>query len=216
VRGRFSNAYSENFLMLQLQNILRVDEMPLKTPTIKKLLRQLRPEELIKLAKDRKVRIPERWGKSKIVDTLSTILSVKDVTALLERKTRAKTAEGRGYEMRFRGEELEKKIVSLFESKGFECKKNVRIEGAEFDVIGKKEGGWFENDEWVFVECKNKSKVVPADFKKFLGNFNIFARKRKLDPKEVTGYFYTTGVFDAEITSQARGFPNIKLKRIKI
>jgi hypothetical protein len=91
----------------------------------------------------------------------------------------------------------------------------VRDKGAEFDVIGKKEGGWLSNDKWVFVECKNRPKVTPADFKKFLGNFGIFCRTRKLDDAEVEGFLYTTGVFEPICASQARQFPNIRLKRIK-
>ena len=91
----------------------------------------------------------------------------------------------------------------------------MRTKGAEFDVIAKKEGGWFSSDEWIFVECKNKPKVVSSDFKKFLGNFRIFCKKRKLDEDEVKGFFYTTGVFDPTVITQARKFPNIKLKRIR-
>lgn len=121
----------------------------------------------------------------------------------------------RGYEAQLRGQKLEKKIADTFRKKGFKVRVNVRIKGAEFDVTDKKEGGWFSNDEWGFVECKNKPKVTPADFKKFLGNFRIFCKKRKLDEKEVKRYFYTTGVFDPTVVSQARQFSNIMLKRMR-
>ena len=107
-------------------------------------------------------------------------------------------------------------MASQLRNRGYKCKANVTIPGAEFDVIAKKEGGWFSSDEWIFAECKNKPKVVPVDFKKFLGNFRIFCAKRKVAEEEVEGVFYTTGVFDPIVKKQAREFPNIKLKRVRI
>lgn len=142
-------------------------------------------------------------------------ITAAEVTRAVGKKSRAKTSEARGYEAQLRGQKLEKKVADTFRKKGFKVRVNVRIKGAEFDVTGKKESGWFSNDEWVFVECKNKPKVTPADFKKFLGNFRIFCKKRKLDEKEVKGYFYTTGVFDPTVVSQARQFSNIMLKRMR-
>lgn len=191
--------------------------MPRKTPTVKKLLSQLSKKELLNLAKREKLReIPKSWSKGKIVDALSLYVTASDVTKSVSKKSRAKTAEGRGYEARERGAKLEKKVASLLRNRGYKCKTNVRTPGAEFDVIAVKEGGWFSNDEWIFAECKNKPKVVPADFKKFLGNFRIFCAKRKLAEEEVEGVFYTTGVFDPLVKKQAREFPNIKLKRVRI
>jgi IS1 family transposase len=189
--------------------------MPRRSPTVKKLLAQLSKKELLSLSKKKKIRIPEKWQKSKIVDTLSVYVTATEVTHAIGKKSKAKTSEARGYEAQLRGQKLERKVASSFRKRGFKVRVNVRSKGAEFDVIGKKEGGWFSSDEWVFVECKNKPKVTPADFKKFLGNFRIFCRRRKLDEEEVDGYFYTTGVFDPTAISQARQFSNIKLKRIR-
>ena len=191
--------------------------MPRRLPTVKKYLSQLKKKELLNLAKKRKLRnIPEKWSKAKIVDSLSLYVTVSDVTGMVSTKSRAKTAEGKGYEARERGAKLEQKIADQLRNRGYKCKTNVRTEGAEFDVIAMKEGGWFSSDEWIFAECKNKPKVVPLDFKKFLGNFRIFCKKRRLDEEEVEGIVYTTGIFDPLVKTQAREFPNIKLKRVRI
>lgn len=44
---------------------------------------------------------------------------------------------------------------------------------------------------------------------------NLYIRKNGLDKEHVKGYLYTTGVFDRDVKSQARSFPNIQLKRLK-
>ena len=191
--------------------------MPRRSPTVKKYLSQLKKKELLNLAKKKRLRnIPEKWSKAKIVDALTLYVTVSDVTEMVSKKSKAKTAEGKGYEARERGAKLERKIANQLRNRGYKCKTNVRIKGAEFDIIAKKEGGWFSSDEWIFAECKNKPKVVPSDFKKFLGNFRIFCRKRKLDEEEVDGILYTTGLFDPLVKTQAREFPNVKLKRVRI
>lgn len=189
--------------------------MPSRSPTVKKFLQQLNKKELLNLAKKKKLKVPNKWQKSKIVDALSVYVSSSEVTRAMSKKSKTKTTEARGYEAQLKGIKLEKKVADIFRKKDFNVKVNVRSKGAEFDVIGKKEGGFLSNDEWGFVECKNKPKVVPADFKKFLGNFRIFCRKRRLEEEEVTGYFYTTGVYDPTVVTQARQFPNIKLKRLR-
>ena len=179
-------------------------------------MRNYAKKNFLKLAKKKKAKIPPKWTKSKIVDILSTFVSKKDVDAFLSPNTRAKTMEARGYESRLKGDKLEKKVLVMFSRRGYECRVNVRTKGAEFDVVGRKDGGWFSDDEYVFIECKNKPKVIPADLKKFIGNMNIFMKRKKLDKEDVTGYLVTTGVFDPTVKSQARRFDNIKLKRAKI
>jgi hypothetical protein len=87
--------------------------------------------------------------------------------------------------------------------------------GMEIDVYGCKEGGIFSSDEYIIVECKNKTKVTPEDLKKFIGNMSIFVRRRDLDEEHVQGYLYTTGVFDKDVKNQAR-VSNIQLKRVKL
>lgn len=184
---------------------------------VTKLLSQLSRRELLDLSRKKGLRIPELWSKKKIVETLSVYVKESDVIEVVSQRSKAKTAEGRGYEAKMRGEKLERKVASMLEAEGYECKTNVRIPGAEFDVIGfKREGLVFKKDKWIFVECKNIPKVVPADFKKFLGNFEIFCRKKGLDKEETEGILYTTGVFDPLVKKEAKEFPNIRLKRIKI
>lgn len=189
--------------------------MPRKTPTVKVYLRQLSKEELLKLAKRKKARIPESWTKGKIVENLSTIVSTSDVTKLISKKSKAKTKRELGLESALKGIKLEDRVVKIFARKGFECNKNIRMKGVEIDIVGCKEGGWFSEDEYAIIECKNKPKVIPADFKKFVGSMRLYIRKKGLDPKYVMGYLYTTGIFDKDVKSQARAFPNIQLKRLK-
>jgi len=183
---------------------------------VKTYLRQLKKEELLSLAKRKRVRIPESWTKRKIVETLSTIVSKKDVMKAVSKRPKAKTKEALGYERKLKGITLEDKVVKIFKKKGYECTKNIRLRGAEIDIVGMKKGGWFSDDEYVVIECKNKARVTPADFKKFIGNMNLYIKKKKLNKDNVIGYLYTTGVFDADVKSQARAFPNIKLKRVKL
>lgn len=189
--------------------------MPRKTPTVTVYLRQLSKAELLKLAKKKKVRIPESWTKGKVVENLSTIVSARDVTRLLSKKAKAKTKTELGLKSALKGIRLEDRVMRVFTRKGFECNKNVRMQGVEIDVVGLKKGGFLSDNEYVIIECKNKAKVIPADFKKFVGSMNLYIRKKKLDPQFVRGYLYTTGIFGKDVRSQARAFPNIQLKRLK-
>ena len=45
---------------------------------------------------------------------------------------------------------------------------------------------------------------------------NLLMRKKGLDRDLVRGYLYTTGIFDKDVKSQARAFPKIQLKRVKL
>lgn len=191
--------------------------MPRKIPTVKVYLRQLSKAELLKLAKRKKVRIPESWTKSKIVENLSTVLSASDVTKFVSKKSKAKTKAELGLRSALKGIKLEDRVVRIFTQQGFECNKNIRMKGVEIDVVGFKKGSFWSgtDDEYIIVECKDKAKVIPADFKKFVGSMNFYIRKKKLDPELVKGYLYTTGIFDKDVKSQARAFPNIQLKRLK-
>ena len=179
-------------------------------------LGQLRREELLRIAKSKNIKIPERMSKSAIVQLLSLNISAKDVQAHISTPLKARTEEGKGFERTIKGKQLEEKVASIFKKQGFECETNERIAGAEFDVTGKKKGGFFSDDKWVFVECKNKSSVAPIDFKKFIGNLNVFRTKNKISDENIEGYLYTTGVFDKDTMSQARKFKNITLKRVRL
>lgn len=85
----------------------------------------------------------------------------------------------------------------------------------EIDVVGYKKGGLFSDDKWVIAECKNKAKVTPEDFKKFVGNMSFYISKKGIAKDFVKGYLFTTGVFDTDTKSQARHFRSIQLKRLK-
>lgn len=179
-------------------------------------LRQLSKPELFKLALKKKVRIPQNWSKTKIVETLSTIVSASEVTTFISKPTKTKTKEAQGYASALKGKSLEDRVIRLFTTKGYQCEKNIRMAGMEIDVFGVKKGGLFSNDEYVIIECKNKAKVTPEDFKKFVGNMTLLIGKKRLDKEHVRGVLITTGIFDKDTRDQAKLCPNIQLKRVKL
>jgi Holliday junction resolvase-like predicted endonuclease len=189
--------------------------MPRKTPTVTVYLRQLSRAELLRLASNKKVRIPEKWSKGKIVETLSTILSPSDVTQIVSKKPKTKTKEAMGYASALKGKSLEDRVADIFTRQGFQCRKNIRMAGMEIDVVGYKKGSWRTDDAYIIAECKNKAKVNPEDLKKFVGNMNLYINKKGLNKDLVKGYLFTTGVFDKDVRTQARIFRNIQLKRLK-
>jgi Holliday junction resolvase-like predicted endonuclease len=189
--------------------------MPKKTPIVKVYLRQLSRSELFRLASSKKVRIPDDWKKGKIVETLSTVLSPSDVTETVSRTPKTKTKEALGYASALKGKTLEDRVVNVFTKLGFQCVKNVRMAGMEIDVVGHKKGGFLSDEKWVIAECKNKAKVTPEDFKKFVGNMSLYISKKGIDKDFVKGYLFTTGIFDKDTKSQARHFRSIQLKRLK-
>lgn len=204
----------------------------------KNLLKQLDKDELLNLARKKGVKIPESWTKPKIVDTLSTITSQKEVLEMLSKTKRKEIIEEEirlkrrtirdieherklrqkiiGYEATLKGGYFEKKVHSRFARQGFTCELNVRSKGMEFDILGyKDEGTIFKKRRWVFIECKNKPKVTMEDFKKFIGNFSMFKQKHQVKDEDVMGYLATSGIFDPLVKSSTRGYTNIKLMRVK-
>ena len=167
------------------------------------------------MASNKKVRIPEKWSKGKIVETPSTIPSPSDVTQIVTQKPRTKTKEAMGYASALKGKSLEDRAAQILTRQGFQCEKNIRMAGMEIDVVGYKKGGFFSDASYVIAECKNKGKVTPEDFKKFIGNMNLYINKKGLDKNLVKGYLFTTGVFDKDTKAQARIFRSIQLKRLK-
>lgn len=178
--------------------------------TVRKYLRQLRKGELLELAKRKRVRMPKTWRKSKMVDTLwAAKTSQRDVLHLVSRSGTP----------REKGAELEKKVTAYFSRLGYKLDTNIRVEGAEFDVVGWKEvGSWWHGQwqEWVFAECKNKPKVIPQEFHKFIGKFSSFKKRKNLTNEYITAYLITTGVFDPVVKSENRRYSNVKLKRLKV
>ena len=184
------------------------------TPQVTTYLRQLSKEELLKLAKLKKINIPEKWGKSKVVDTLSTVVSASEVKRFVSAKPKVETKKEMGYKSALKGINLEDRVMKVFTKKGFQCTKNIKMRGVEIDIVGFKNGGTWKEDEYVIVECKDRN-VIPADLKKFVGSMNYYISKKGLNKDHVKGYVYTTGVFHRDVKSQVRAFPNMQLKRLK-
>ena len=189
--------------------------------TKKGLIQQLSVKELRELLNKRGLKAPSSWKKRELGEFVNLNFSRKDIESSVKIGTKAISKEAKGYASQLKGIKLEDKILKTFTRQGYTCEKNVRTKRgvrAEFDVTGYKdeEGFWETKRKWVFAECKNKSKVIPSDWKKFLGNFNTFKRRKKIEDENITGYLYTTGLFDPGIRKEARLYPNIQLKRIKL
>jgi bacillopeptidase F (M6 metalloprotease family) len=176
---------------------------------IKKLLMQLRIDELYDLAKERNFKLPEKWKKSEIIDFLSHNITEKEIDQILRKKKEIP---------QLKGSKLEKKVMEKFSEEGFTVRSNVRMKGfAEFDIIGWKDVGFLrKRREWIFVECKNKDRVTPEDWKKFLGNFMTFKKKEEIDDEDMTAYLITTGLFHPEIKKESKKYPNVIIKRIRL
>jgi restriction endonuclease Mrr len=181
---------------------------------VKKYLRQLSVEELLKLAKQKKLQIPESWEKTKIIEHLSLSVTQKEIIKIVSKKTHAITKEGLGYESALSGKTFEDRAMKYLQSKGYKCDKNEHITGAELDIIGIKKTMLGLSEEYVIAECKNLAKVTAAQFKKFIGSKDAYVRRKGWPADKVTGYFFTTGIFDANVKSLARDYPDIILKRI--
>jgi hypothetical protein len=178
---------------------------------IKRLLKQLRDDEVYELAKTKKIKIPEHWKRTIIIDLLANNVSEKEINSILSGKNEISP--------QLKGSVLEKRIMEKFSKDGYTVESNTRVKGfAEFDVIGWKEiGRVFKEKHWVFTECKNKSRVIPEDWKKFLGNFLTFKKKYKLSDtdEKVKAYLITTGLFHPEVKKEGKKYPNVKLLRVK-
>src|SRR5437867_2221945 len=138
------------------------------TNDLKVLLRQLKPVELQKLARQYKFNPKEleRQGKPELVNALALVAKQQDITELLSKHGRV------GMAAAMDGSNFEKRILNYFSSKGYKCEINDRkVPGMEFDVIGKKER-FLDHTQWIIAECKNKPKVTMQDFDKFLGKYH--------------------------------------------
>lgn len=177
---------------------------------VNRLLKQLKDKELSDLLKYKKIKVPESWKRKTIVELLSVNVSERDINQIMKSTKRMSP--------QLKGAVLEKKVMAKFSKMGFKVDSNTRIKGfAEFDVTGWKEvGTLLKSKKWIFVECKNKVRVIPKDWKKFLGNFITFKKRKKIPDENITGYLITTGLFHPEVKKEARRYPNIKLQRLKI
>lgn len=191
--------------------------MPKKTLNIIVILKQLTKPQLLKLATKKKAKIPKSWTKTKIVQTLATITTPKDLKKpkTHEPKTTTKLNTTTLQKNRIKKTNLEDRVAKIFIRKGYECTKNIQTDGIKINILGRKKGNIFTKDKHLIVECKEKSKVTPKDLKKFLANTILFLRRKNLNPDHVQAYIYTTGQFEKEVRTQVKKFPIIKLKRLK-
>lgn len=188
--------------------------MQKRNPSVLVYLKHLSKQDLFKLAKKKKAKIPKYWTKTKIVETLSTIVKKSDMPKLTSQKLKNKTAT-KPDKKPVKRIRLEDRVLKIFQRKGYQCSKKYQINSIKIDVVGCKKGSLFTSDKYAIVECKDKTKVVSADFKKLLGNLILYIKKNNLNTDCVKGYLYTTGLFDREVRSQARKLPIIQLKRLK-
>jgi len=185
--------------------------MQKRNPSVPIYLKQLSKNELFKLAKKKKAKIPKSWTKTKIVETLSTIVKKSDLPKLNSQKIKNKTKTD---QKRVKRINLEDRVIKILQRKGYQCSKKYQINSIKIGVVGCKKGSLFTSDKHAIVECKDKTKVVSADFKKLLGNLILYIKKNNLNTDCVNGYLYTTGLFEKEVRSQARKLPIIQLKRL--
>lgn len=179
---------------------------------IKKFLTQLKKDELLDLAKTKKIRLQPTLSKPKMVEILSYSITQNDINHLLSKTGRF------GKKAVIDGANYEKKISKIFEKQGYECTLNYkRIRGMEFDIIGTGvEKGWLSSKYYfIAVECKNKPKVIMNDFSKFLGKFQHIKAKYEAEGYQCHGYMYTSGLFDPVVKKTCTHHKDISLKIIK-
>jgi hypothetical protein len=189
--------------------------MTKKTLRIKAYLNELTKLELLKLAKKKKAKIPKSWTKTKIIQTLSTIVTSRDLSKSLPSKPKTKTKKKLTPKKIHKPENLKDRVTKIFEKKGYQCTKNIQTKDIKLNIVGFKKGGLFSSDEHIIVECKEKTKVTQKDLKKFLGNTILYLRRKNIDPECVKAYIYTTGQFEKDVKTQAKKFSIIKLRRLK-
>lgn len=189
--------------------------MPKKNPHITTYLNHFTKPELLKLAKKKKAKIPKSWTKTKIIQTLSTIVSTRDLPKPKPPKSKTKTKKKPTPKKKNKPVKLENRVTKIFENKGYECKKNIPIKDSKLNIVGFKKGGIFSSDEHLIIECNEKTKVTQTDLKKFLGNIILYLRKKNIDPECVKAFIYTTGQFEKVAKAQAKKFKIINLRRLK-
>ena len=191
--------------------------MPKKTPNMTVVLKKLTKAQLLKLATKKKAKIPKSWTKTKIIQTLSTITTIKDLQKPKPKKNKSNliTKTKIDPKKKTKKNSLEDRVTKIFIRKGYECTKNVQTEGIKINILGHKKGNIFTNDKHLIVECKEKTKVTPEDLKKFLANTILYLRRKNLNPDHVQTYIYTTGKYEKEVRTQAKKFPILKLERLQ-
>ena len=189
--------------------------MPKKTPNMTVVLKKLTKPQLLKLATKKKAKIPKSWTKTKIIQTLATITTQKDLQKPKPKKIKLITKTKITLKKKTKKNSLEDRVTKIFIRKGYECTKNIQTEGIKINILGYKKGNIFTNDKHLIVECKEKTKVTPEDLKKILANTILYLRRKNLNPDHVQTYIYTTGKYEKEVRTQAKKFPILKLERLQ-
>ena len=74
----------------------------------------------------------------------------------------------RGHAADARGLRFESEVKEYFEKQGWKLAARKAFKGREFDLVGKRGGGAFEDTEHLLVECKRKQHVTAGDVTEFM------------------------------------------------
>ena len=181
-----------------------------------RLLNQLSGKELLQLADAKRYKVPSSWKKHELVEFLSLNLTSDETKSLVQQASRKKTEDSREDETQGKGRTLEETVLGIFTKQGYICTITSQAPSGEFEIIGEKKGGWFSKKIYLFVECKNQTKLKLADFEQFLGDFSSFKQRKNIADDLITGWLYTTGLFELKVRREARSFSNVKLRRIRV
>ena len=181
-----------------------------------RLLNQLSYKELLQLADAKGYKVPSSWKKHELVEFLSLNLTSDETKSLVQQASRKKTEDAQEDEAQGKGRTLEETILGIFTKQGYICTITSQVPSGEFEIIGEKKRKWFSKKIYLFVECKNQTKLKLADFKQFLANFSSFKQRKNIADDQITGWLYTTGLFELKVRREARNFSNVKLRRIRI
>ena len=105
----------------------------------------------------------------------------------------------RGYKSALKGLDFERKVMEYLSKKGYTIKssrKRTKTYG-EIDIIAFKEGWFFNPDEYLVVECKDKDRIPLNDFVKFVAKLRRYASRKR--DAYVYGLFAYRGTLDPQI-----------------
>ena len=97
--------------------------MPKRTANISIYLKKFTKPELLKLAKKKKAKIPKSWTKTKIVETLSTIVKKNDLPKLDSRKSKT-NPKIKPIRKIIKRTKLEDRVLKIFQHTGLANIKN--------------------------------------------------------------------------------------------
>lgn len=181
-----------------------------------RLLNQLSGKELLQLAEAKGYKVPNSWKKHELVEFLNLNLTSDETKSLVKQVSRKKTEDAPEDETQGKGRTLEETVLGIFTKQGYISTITSQAPSGEFEIIGEKKRRWFSKKIYLFVECKNQTILKLADFEKFLGKFSSFKQRKNIADDQITGWLYTTGLFELKVRREARSFSNVKLRRIRV